>query len=228
MDMLFGILLLVVFGAVAWCAAAEGPWGAPILFFCVLFSGLLAMNFFEVTAPFLERLGRVVAPFADFVSLVGLFALFTFLMRLGTENLAPTQIELDPRLSELIRWPFALACGYVTVGILLTAIHTAPLPREFLGFRPEARNFLDISAPDREWLGFTQYVSEEVLWSGRVFDGPVGKIEGTDQQIWPSFPIRYAVKRQDYAGGRKAKTAPPPSSSVPPSGGVPGGGQSSF
>jgi hypothetical protein len=61
MDMLFGILLLVVFGAVAWCAAAEGPWGAPILFFCVLFSGLLAMNFFEVTAPFLERLGRVVA-----------------------------------------------------------------------------------------------------------------------------------------------------------------------
>lgn len=226
MDAMFGFVLLLIFGAVAWCVASEGAWGAILHFFCVLFAGLLAMNFFEVVAPALEGMGRKVAPYADFVALVGLFSLFVFLFRLGTEHLAPTQIELDSRLYEVIRWVWAAASGYLTMAILLTAMHTAPLPREFMGFKPEARNFFDISAPDRQWLGFTQWVSENVLWSGRVFDAPIAKVDGTTQQVWPSFPIRYATKRQDYAGGRKPK----PPTSVSPAGGQQPvqGGQSVF
>lgn len=221
MDALIGFLLLALFGIVAWCVASEGAMGAVYSFFCVLFAGLLAMNFFELLAPRLEGISRGFAPYADFVALVGLFSLFVFLLRLATEHFAPTQIELDSRLYETIRWPWSLATGYVTMAILLTALHTAPLPREFWGFKPEARNFFDLSAPDRQWLGFNQWVSEHVLWNGRVFDGPLAEVEGTSNRVWPSFPIRYATKRANYAGGNKPKSAPPPAAVAPPPGGEP-------
>jgi len=216
MDTLIGILLLAMFAIVAWCVASEGAMGAVYSFFCVLFGGLLAMNFFELVAPRLEKISRGFAPFADFVALVGLFSLFVFLLRLGAEHFAPTQIELDSRLHEIIRWPWSLATGYLTMAILLTSLHTAPLPREFWGFQPEARNFLDISAPDRQWLGFNQWVSEHVLWNGRIFDGPMAEVEGTRQNVWPSFPIRYATRRASYASGNKSKSAPPPAPLTPP------------
>jgi hypothetical protein len=89
------------------------------------------------------------------------------------------------------------------MAILLTALHTAPLPRSFVGFSPERSNFFDSLAPDRQWLGFTQHVSEKVLNTGRVFDGPKFSMPGTDQEYWPSFPIRYATRREDIAAGRK-------------------------
>ncbi|MFM8223484.1 MAG: CvpA family protein [Planctomycetaceae bacterium] len=226
MDALFGFILLAVLGIVAWCVASEGAWGAALQFFCVLFAGLIAMNFYEVVAPVLDRMGRRVAPFADFVALLGVFCVALLVLRIVTENLAPTQIEFDPRLHELIRWPWALATGYLTMAFLLTALHTAPLPREFLGFRPEAHNFFEISAPDRQWLGFTQWVSEHVLTSGRVFDGPLAKVETSSQRVWPSFPIRYATRRTELATGG-ARSAPPaaPAGTIAPN---QGGGSAAF
>ncbi|MBI3864917.1 MAG: CvpA family protein [Planctomycetia bacterium] len=207
METVFGAILLLIVVGVGWCVAGEGAWGAALTFLAVLFAGLLAMNFFEPLAVFLEStFGSGFGPFADLTALLGLFALFTFLLRLATDSISPTEIELDGRAHQAARWLFAAATGYTTMAILLTALHTAPLPRDlkYIGFRPEQRNFFDISAPDRQWLGFVQHVSEKVLRTGKVFDGPEFSMpEGTTKQIWPSFPIRYATRRQDYSSGRK-------------------------
>ncbi len=119
-------------------------------------------------------------------------------------------------LQQVCRWVLALLTGYVTMAFLLTALHTAALPREFIGFRPERKNLFDMVAPDRQWLGFTQYVSENVFQQGgvvpRIFDGTVAKIPGQDNDIWPSFPIRYATRRESLTtssrstkGGRGIK-----------------------
>jgi hypothetical protein len=83
------------------------------------------------------------------------------------------------------------------MAFLLTALHTAPLPRNFLGFTPERDNFFNVAAPDREWLGFVQYVSENSLSSSdlRIFDGPRFLVPNHENQVWPSFIIRYATRR---------------------------------
>jgi hypothetical protein len=230
MDSLFGSLLLLIVAVVAWCVASEGAWGAVLTFFCVVFAGLSAMNMFEPFAEFLEKSGSAVRPFADVVALVGLFAAGVFLLRMATEYFAPNDVELDARVFQVLRWIFAVATGYVAMAFLLTALHTAPLPREFLGFRPEARNFFDIAAPDRQWLGFAQFVSENVLPASRVFDGPRYTVEGTDQTIWPSFPIRYATRREQAASGRQAMGKGGPSAIEGPGGGpqpITGGSSSS-
>lgn len=211
MDALFGLILIAVMAVVTWCVASEGAWGASLTFLCVLFAGLLTMNFFEPIAAFLEDAGgNTLAPYADLIAFVGLFAGLTFLGRLATDTIAPTDIEMDGRVQQVARWLLAAATGYVTVAILLTAVHTAPLPRKFIGFRPEGNNLFEFAAPDRQWLGFVQHVSERVVTTGRIFDGTRATVEGTEQRIWPSFPIRYATRREDIASGTfKKPTATP-------------------
>lgn len=224
MEYLFGVLLLFVFGVVTWCVSSEGAWGAGLTFLCVLFAGLLAMNFFEPVAGFIETTGGgFLRNYADLLALVGLFAGFTFLLRMGAEYLSPTDIQVESRLYHVARWLFAAAAGYTTMAILLTALHTAPLPREFIGFKPEARNLIDISAPDRQWLGFVQHVSERVLQTGRVFDGTdetqLHRLEGVNQRYWPSFALRYASRREGRAKGSGAGGGSPTQPGPPPTGG---------
>lgn len=206
MDFLFGLILVLILGVVTWCVASEGAWGAVLTFLSVLFAGLLTMNFFEPLAGLIEdRGGDFLAPYADLLAYLGLFALFTFLARAATDTLSPTDLRMDGRVYQATRWLFAAATGYTTMAILLTAVHTAPLPREFIGFRPEANNLFDTAAPDREWLGFTQRVSERILSTGAIFDGAQWDVPGTPQKVWPSFPIRYATLRDELATGSRRR-----------------------
>ena len=175
----------------------------------VLLSGLLAMNFFEPLAMFLEENIASSGSWRyrwDFIALVGLFGGFVFAFRSAAEYLSPTFMQVHPLVHEIARWSCGLLTGYVTMAILLTALHTAPLPREFLGFTPERKNFFGMTAPDRQWLGFTQYVSERVFKSGRIFDGPRITVGDYEKKIWPSFPIRYASRRELLAAGESRRS----------------------
>jgi hypothetical protein len=219
--MMIDIVLLLIVALVTWNVAAEGAWGAAAVFLSVIFAGLVAMNFFEPLANLLESyLPTDWAVRTDFISLLVLFGGGVFLLRMASERLVPNFIAVDSRLYDVCRFGFALMTGYVTMAFLLTALHTAPLPREFLGFTPERKNLFGFTAPDREWLGFVQFASEKSLQSsekGRVFDGTRFDIEGHVNQIWPTFIIRYASRR-DAIGPSAGST-----STVAPV--TPGGGE---
>lgn len=198
------ILLLLVFGIVTWCVASEGAWGAGLTCLCVLCGGLLAMNFFEPVADMLER--NVSSSIAwryrwDSISLVGQFAVYTFLLRMATAHLTPNFLQMQLTFYAVYRWTAAALAGYIAMAFLLTALHTTPLPREFIGFKPERANLFGFAAPDRQWLGFTQYVSERVFRRGHIFDGPRFTIGQQTNDVWPSFPIRYASRRDEIADG---------------------------
>jgi Colicin V production protein len=218
--------LLVVVALITWNVAAEGAWGAVAVFLSVVFGGLVAMNFFEPLATFLESsLGTDWSMRVDFISLLVLFAASVFLLRLMSEWLAPSFIAVHGRVYDACRFGFGLMTGYVTIAFLLAALHTAPLPRDFLGFTPERKNFFGVTAPDREWLGFVQYVSEKSMRSSDddVFDGAKFHVDGhdrNDNEIWPTYIIRYASRREAYgaANGGPA-TATASGTAVAPGGG---------
>ena len=224
-------ICLAVVAVVTWLVASEGIWGAAQTFLCTLLAGLMAMNFFEPLANSIR--GVVGDNYADIVALLGLFTAFCFALRMGTEQLAPSYIQVIPMLDTVGRWAFGAVTGYLTMAILLTALHTAPLPREFLGFKPEKNNFFNV-APDRQWLGFTQYVSEKPLSKAifkdkfgnqdivlvHAFDGKYEKIGDQSKPypngIWPSFPIRYAMRRERLDSGQAAGPAGIPVQQVVP------------
>lgn len=220
------VILVLIVLAVAWFVASDGAFGAITTFVAVIFSGLLAMNFFEPLAGLLQSQFPEYGSRFDLVSLVGLFALFVFLFRLGIDRIAPTDVTVLGWLAQPARWVFGAATGYVTMAILLTALHTAVLPREFLGFRPERKNFLSIAAPDRQWLAFTQHVTEKLFRRRRffvisgqnrvagehLFDGFVYPNPEKSDSVYllPSFLIRYASRRDREAGSATPPSAAPP------------------
>ena len=228
------IAIVAVIGIVTWLLSTEGVWGAASTLICVVLSGLVAMNFYEPAAMYLVHFLPAASDYADFVALVGIFGLATFGLRELMAYLTPVDIALPDLLDTIGKWGVSLVTGYVTAAILLTALHTAPLPRDFLDFHPEQPMFFGLY-PDRQWLGFVQYVSEHSL-SRRVavidsvtsmpvvdpltqqqmflphaFDGGYRKV-GDPQAphpntIWPSFPIRYAMRRSQIEQGGSGEGA---------------------
>ena len=248
------IVCLVVVGIVVYCVSIEGLWGAVHTFLCVLLAALVAMNFFEPLAGFLDGIMPAYKHYMDLVALVGLFISLTFALRMGSEYLSPVYIGLPSTLDQVGKWAFGALTGYLTMAFLLAALHTAPLSREFMGFKPERNNFFGM-APDRQWLGFVQYVTEkpyarslyrdtftengttkEVIIS-HAFDGqyqilgsketPYKGADGKIAMLWPSFPIRYAMRRErlenNPAGGGAPVPAPVQIQPVAPGAAAPGG-----
>jgi hypothetical protein len=201
-------ILLIVFGLITWCVSGEGAFGAAVTCICVILAGLLSMNFYEPAAAMGEGIASngSWAYRWDMIAMLGLFSVFTLLLRFATTNLAKLYIQMSNLTHEICRWLFGAITGYVVMAFCLTALHTAPFPRDMtsLGFTPERRNLFDVVAPDRQWLGFTQYASESVFGGNdRYFDGPVSDfIEGPNDEntVWPSFPIRYASRRDELSG----------------------------
>ena len=212
MPAVIDIILLLIFAGVTYCVAGEGAWGAAIIAICVILSGLIAMNFFESICDSLLGSNYWWQERLDIIILVGLFGGVAAGIRAGADYLSPTYIGVHRMVHETARWGCGALAGYVTMAFLLTALHTAPLDREFLGFKAERGNFFGM-APDRQWLGFMQWSSEWVYvkWPKRIFDGPVkamGEPDTFTDPVWPSFPIRYASRRQIGAGGASASQAP--------------------
>ena len=235
--MIIDIILLLIWLGVTWCVASDGAFNAGITCVTVVISGLMAMNLFEPVAQIGEKI--ITSPAWqyrwDITALLGLFIVFVVAIRYGLEWVAPLYHQMEGRANEIGRWGFGLLTGYVMMAFLLTAIHTAPFPREFIDFKPERSNFFDALAPDRQWLGFTQYVSETVFATApapRIFDGPVEDFvqENNFTTVWPSFPIRYATRRQLFDEGafnlpsQQPQAAPP--QPVPAQGG--GSGSAGF
>jgi len=233
------VALLIVWGLVTWCVSGEGGFGAALNCVVVLLSGLLAMNFFEPMADFCQAslLSSGSWPYYwDVIALVGLFAALVTGIRMGLEKLSPRYFEMSGLTAEIARWGFGLLAGYATMAFLLTALHTAPYPREFFGFRPERANLFGVMAPDRQWLGFTQFVSENSLArSGgpRIFDGPMADFVDDPaatarNTVWPSFPLRYATRRRMFATGGLGQPAPVAVQPVPVTPGSGGTGAAGF
>ena len=204
-------LLIAVVVGVTWCVASEGAWGAAQVLLSVIISGLLAMGLFEWLAGVLQA--NLAGSYEwqhrwDVIALVGLFAAGVFAIRTGAEKIMPVDIEVQGMAYDLIRWACGFLTGYVTMAFLMTALHTAPLPREFLGFTPEPERRsgpIGNLAPDFQWLGFTQYATEKAfrtgggtgpIWDGPMFSAAPGASgEPGQMKVWPSFPIRYASRR---------------------------------
>ena len=142
------LALLIILALVAWNVAAEGAWGAAAVFFSVLFSALVATNYFEPLADLLQAgMGTDWAYRVDFIALVGLFAGGVFGLRYLSEWLVPNFIVVNGRFYDACRWVFGVLTGYVTIGFLLMAMHTAPSAARLSRLHPRAQQFLRAIGP---------------------------------------------------------------------------------
>ena len=192
--MIVWLLCLIVLGVCVAFLYRDGLWSNAIRLVDVVFAGLLAMNFYEWLANFMTGYSESLLPYVDFLALWTCFILFAAVFLAATDAVSRVRVRF---LKIVDLWggvALSTCTGWVMVGFILTSLHAAPLARSPLLGSFEARNnkFFGLLAPDREWLGFTEYQS----W------GPFCRSVGQEQFKNCVFSCDNFIDKQQERRGR--------------------------
>jgi hypothetical protein len=154
------VLMFVILFACVAMLYNEGLWSNAIRLINVIFAALLAMNFFEPLAGWLDSMQPSYGYFWDFISLWGLFIVFSIIFRALTDTASKVKVRFLKITDQIGSGLLAVWIGWVMVCFTMVTLHTAPLAKNCLrdSFHPEEQMVLGF-APDRLWLGFTQKMS---------------------------------------------------------------------
>ena len=166
------LMFVILFACVAMCYA-EGMWSNAIRLINVVTAGLLAVNFYEPLARWLDSMQPSYTYLWDYLCLWALFAVSMVIFRELTSFISQVKVRFLKLADRIGSAVLSLWIGWVMVCFTMMTLHTAPLPRNFMfdGFQPEQRMLMGL-APDRVWLGFVQKESMGAFCRSdeRVFD----------------------------------------------------------
>ena len=204
--MIINLLMIAILFACAAMLYNDGMWSNSIRLINTIMAGLLAMNFFEPVADWLEGQAPAYTYFWDFIALWGLFIIFSLIFRLITDRLSQVKVKFLKIADQIGSGVLALWVGWVMVCFTLMSLNTAPLARNCLGgsfsSKTEDRMFLGF-APDRQWLGFTQKMSQEAY--ARSASDAEWKAEKTIFDPRGEFLPKYATRRANLESNVKEK-----------------------
>jgi hypothetical protein len=152
----------------------SGLWGNLIMIFNVILAGLIATNYFEWLAGWLDKQMPSYTYFCDFVAFWVTFALAVIVLRAITDTLSRIKV----RFKKPVEIAGGLVCGaivgWLMVCLTLFSLHTAPLAIRFMdgAFKPEEDMYFG-TAPDRFWGRFAAGQSNTengALAAGENFD----------------------------------------------------------
>lgn len=175
---LFFLCFFIVAGCVGFLFA-DGIWGNAIRLINVVTAALLALNFFEPVAGWLDGMAPSYTYFWDFIALWAVFAASMGILKVLTDAASRVKVRFLKVVEQIVSPILALWIGWVMLCFTMVTLHTAPLPKNFLGFKPEQNTFLGMPT-DRLMLGFAQRMSlgtfsrspsaNEAASEGNVFD----------------------------------------------------------
>ncbi len=163
MTIIFPALLIVIFIAVAISLYTEGLWGNALRLINVVTAALLATNFYEPLANWIEGASDMMATFkylTDFVCLWLLFGIAMGVLRGLTDYVSKVKVRFHTIVERVGSGILSCCVAAVMVSFVTMTMHTAPLGDEFMfgGFQSDKAMMMGL-APDRKWLGFSSMVS---------------------------------------------------------------------
>jgi hypothetical protein len=195
MSFLLTFLLLLLIAACIGMAYNEGIWTNAIRLINLITAALLATNFFEPLAGWLQGMMPSATYLCDFAALWVLFIASMILLSEVTNRVSLVKVKFMKLADQIGGGIFAFWIGYVLVCFTLMTLHTAPQGRTFLfgGFDPEQRMFFRL-APDRDWLGFMQKMSLG------AFSSPADEAKQEQYVFDPQgeFLLKYASRRKAF------------------------------
>jgi hypothetical protein len=186
------IVLLAVFFACVAMMFNEGLWNNAIAFFNVMTAALLATNYFEPLATWLDRQQPTYTYVWDFLALWAVFAAVLVVLRLATDTISHVKVRFKMPVEMIGGIFFALWIGWIMVCFTTFSLHMAPLARNSFGgaFQetPESEMFFGL-APDRKWLAFVHTMSD---------DGSLARGEKNVFDPQTDFILRYGARRAAF------------------------------
>jgi uncharacterized membrane protein required for colicin V production len=200
MSAILPLLMIVILAACIGVLFYEGLWSNVVRLVNVVTSGLVAMNFFEPLARWIETWGEFFESatyFWDFISLWVLFGLSMIVLRLATDSISRVKVRFLKVADRAGSAILAIIIGWVMVCFVMATLHAAPLCPNFLfgGFDPSRRMLM--VGPDRQWLGFVQHVSK----------GPFARSEKVVFDENNQFMVKYNNRRGSLEKMRTEKNS---------------------
>jgi hypothetical protein len=195
--MILGLLTVAIMLAIAYAFWREGPLTAFAMFCNTLIAGIIAFNFWEPIADLLDPVFQetVLEGTEDALALMIPFLLILMGLRLATNSLASTHMEYPALMYRGGAVFFGLVTGYFLAGILVCAMQTLPIQRNFLSFEQykpgETAAGRKLIPPDFVWLSMMSHLSGKSLNAGdKPFDAR------------GNFEMRYARNRRVDESGK--------------------------
>lgn len=133
MAIIVDLVIVVLILGITYALVSEGLWGSALMFFNCLFSLCIALNFYEPLATLLSSNVPAVAGGADAACFALLFLITLVILRVITEQVAPTAVRFPSIVYNIGRIVFGLAGAVLVVGVLLLCFHMAPVHKKMFG-----------------------------------------------------------------------------------------------
>jgi hypothetical protein len=150
-------LTVVIILATGYSYVREGLFTAMAMCINVLLAGLIAFNFYEPLAGYLEAQISFINGYEDLLSMVGIFLLTLGALRTLTNFLVPNVVEFPGYAQGVGGGLFGVATGYLVAGFVLCALQTLPWHENFMSFDwrydSQTQGIRRLLPPDRVWLG---------------------------------------------------------------------------
>ncbi len=190
--MFLGILLILVFVAVFASVMTGGLWSNTLTLVNLLLAGLIATNYFEPFADYLDRTTPALTYVWDFVAIWVLFGIAMIVLRAATDFLSRIKVRFPIPVEKAGGILMAIWISWMAMCFTTATLHTAPLARHFLGgdFQPapDSKMFFGL-APDRFWLG----------WMHRQSSGTLSRFGGARPfDAKGDFIVRYSNRRGEF------------------------------
>jgi hypothetical protein len=190
--MYLNILLGLVFVACFAGLFNNGLWSNTLTLINVISSALLATNYFEPLAGWLDKQFPTCTYLVDFPAIWSIFAVSMMALRAATDLASKVKVRFFQPVDQYGGYLFACWIAWVMVCFTTMTLHTAPLARNFLygAFQPEpdSRMFFG-RAPDRLWLSWVYKESKGSMCRLR-------EIVPFDAQ--GDFILRYGSRREEF------------------------------
>ncbi len=199
MSSILPLLLLVVFFASVAMMASEGLWSSAIMLVNVMTAALLATNYFEPLANWIELKDQSWKYVLDFLSIWLIFCGTLVVLRLATDKVSRVKVKFKLPVEWAGGVFFSAWVGWIMVCFTLFSLHTAPLARNFLfgAFQedPKSDMFFGL-APDKVWLAYVHTTSiDGGLAKGREEN------QSADTNVFDpraEFILKYGTRRQAF------------------------------
>lgn len=162
MEMLINAIIAGLVLGLTYALTSEGLWGAALMFFNVVFAGMITFNFYEPLADLIDKTG-INWGGSEALSILLLFGVSVLILRLTTETLAPAMVRFPMPIYQAGRLVFGVGGACVTMAILILAHEAAPVHKKvYKAIAYDTKPPFGLGL-DHQWLGFFQFETGAVF-----------------------------------------------------------------
>lgn len=231
--MVLSAIVVAIVLLIAYWWANQGLYSALLHFLCVVVAGAIAFALWEwVTVTFFLR-GIRFDEYAWGVTLIGLFAILLFALRLVADKFAPNEPRMPTALNYGLGAVFGLGAGILSVGVVLTGWGFIQASTDILGYEGFRRSQQASGQPTQTQpnLPPTLILNATELVFGSLSQGAFTPID-SDVTLATAFPrfaeLAGSAMRDSFNEGKGKISIPPDSIKVSDLAELPALGQGAY